>query len=321
MVCTGVNIVDPDAPSLILWGANYSPLTLGGQPWRLLTCCFLHIGVMHLLLNMYALVFIGMLLEPYLGKTRFLAAYLLTGVAASVASLWWHDITLSAGASGAIFGLYGVFLALLTTNFIDKATRGPLLSSIGIFVVFNLFNGLKGGVDNAAHIGGLISGIVIGYALVPSLKKPFANGLKWGSLALVTLLLLGASFVLYKQVPAGMTIYEQNMDNFGKGEERALGYYKLPADASPADRAAELQNVGIPAWAETIKSLQELDAAGLPPELHTKVQGMLEYCQLRKRTYELIYKSIVENTDSYDSQIEELDGKVDQKIKTLSGSE
>ena len=319
MILTGVNVVDPDSASLIRWGANYSPLTMGGEQWRLLACCFLHIGVMHLLLNMYALVFIGLLLEPYLGKARFLAVYLLTGIAASVASLWWHDITISAGASGAIFGLYGVFLALLTTNVIDKETRKPLLSSIGVFVVFNLFSGLQGGVDNAAHIGGLISGIIAGYALVPSLKKPLAGSLKWGSIVAVSLLVLGISAVLYLRVPAGLALYDQRMELFGAGEEKALSYYKLPADATAETRAAALKNVGIPAWENNAKLLKELAAAGLPPVLHTKVQGMIEYCQLREETFQLLYKGVTENTNSYDAQVEALDGQIDQQIKALSG--
>ena len=319
MVLTGVSIMDPDSMSLIRWGANYSPLTMGGEQWRLLTCCFLHIGIMHLLMNMYALVFIGLLLEPYLGKARFLAVYLLTGIAASAASLWWHDITISAGASGAIFGLYGVFLALLTTNVIDKATRGPLLSSIGIFVVFNLFNGLQGGVDNAAHIGGLISGIIAGYALVPSLKKPFSGGFKWGSIGAVSLLILGISAALYLQVPGGLALYDKKMELFGAGEEKALSYYKLPEDATAETKAAALKNVGIPAWESNARLMKDLEAAGLPPVLLTKVQGMQGYCRLRKKTYELLLRGVTENTNAYDAQIEALDGQINRQIKELSG--
>ena len=319
MVLTGVNLMEPDSASLIRWGANYSPLTLGGQPWRLLTCCFLHIGLIHLLLNMYALVYIGLLLEPYLGKVRFLAVYLLTGIAASVASLWWHEITISAGASGAIFGMYGVFGALLTTNVIDKATRKPLLSSIGVFVVFNLVNGLKGGVDNAAHIGGLLSGIVTGYMLVPGLKKPLAGGLKWGSLAAAALLVLGVSAVLYNRVPAGLALYDRQMKLFGKGEEKALAYYKLPQNTLPTARIAALEDTGIPTWDSNIKLLKDLDAAGLPPVLHTKVEDMLDYCKLRKETYELLLKKEVQSTDTYDAKISELDAQIDQKIKALGG--
>ncbi len=72
----------------------------------------------------------------------------------------------------AFFGLYGVFIALLMTDLIHKDVRKSLLSSMGIFVVYNLVYGLKGGVDNAAHIGGLVSGLLIGFATYLALRKP-----------------------------------------------------------------------------------------------------------------------------------------------------
>ncbi len=115
MAMMGVSMVQPDSGSLLTWGANYGPLTLAGEWWRLISSCFLHIGVVHLLMNMYAFLLIGAQLEPRLGKLRFSVAYLLTGIIASGTSLWWHRHTISAGASGAIFGMYGVFLAMLTT--------------------------------------------------------------------------------------------------------------------------------------------------------------------------------------------------------------
>lgn len=97
MAISGVNIILPDNESLVNWGANFRPMTLEGEWWRLITNCFLHIGIFHLLMNMYALLYIGILLEPHLGRTRFISAYLLTGITASLASLWWNDLTISAG--------------------------------------------------------------------------------------------------------------------------------------------------------------------------------------------------------------------------------
>src|SRR5678809_608301 len=95
---------------------------------------------------------------------KYIIAYLATGIFASLASLWWHSEGInSAGASGAIFGLYGVFLALLFTNLIPKQVRSALLQSIGIFVVFNIVYGMRSGIDNAAHIGGLLTGMLIGF--------------------------------------------------------------------------------------------------------------------------------------------------------------
>ncbi|WP_315814125.1 rhomboid family intramembrane serine protease [Paraflavitalea speifideaquila] len=125
MAIDGAHILQPDSEVLIKWGANFRPMTLDGQWWRLITCCFVHIGIFHLALNMYALTYIGVALEPFLGPARLLTAYLLTGIASSTTSLWWHDLSVSAGASGAIFGLYGVFFAMLTTSLIEKHKEWP----------------------------------------------------------------------------------------------------------------------------------------------------------------------------------------------------
>ena len=172
MAINGAGIFDANALVHISWGSNYSPLTLSGDWWRLVSCMFIHFGILHLVMNTYALYMAGVYLEPMLGKTKFIVAYLCTGVIASIASLWWHKEGVnSAGASGAIFGMYGVFLALLFTNLIPKQVRSSLLQSIGVFVVFNLIYGMKAGVDNAAHVGGLLSGIVTGFIFYPLLKK------------------------------------------------------------------------------------------------------------------------------------------------------
>jgi rhomboid protease GluP len=164
MAIDGAGIFTPNALTHIKWGSNFTPLTLSGDWWRLITSIFIHFGIIHLAMNAYALYMAGVFLEPMLGKTKYIVAYLSTGIFAGIISLWWHkDGVNSAGASGAIFGLYGVFLALLFTNLIPKQMRSSLLQSIGIFVVFNLVYGMKSGIDNAAHIGGLISGMLIGF--------------------------------------------------------------------------------------------------------------------------------------------------------------
>src|SRR6218665_1218485 len=80
MCLSGADVMQPDIGTLLSWGANFRPSTLDGQWWRLLTCCFVHIGLIHLLMNMYALLYIGLLLEPLLGSPKFLLAYLLSGL-------------------------------------------------------------------------------------------------------------------------------------------------------------------------------------------------------------------------------------------------
>ncbi|WP_374950709.1 rhomboid family intramembrane serine protease [Mucilaginibacter sp.] len=225
MVISGVNFIQPDNQSLISWGANFRPVTLNGQWWRVLFSCFLHIGIIHLLLNMYALLYIGILLEPYLGTKRFITAYLLTGIISGTTSLTWHDLTISAGASGAIFGMYGVFLAMLTTNVIEKSARKPLLISISIFVIFNLLNGLKSGIDNAAHIGGLISGVIIGYTFIPALRVPdderSTDSENRSVLILLCIVLAGTCFTL-QRIPNDLGLYDTAMKKFAANEVKAL---------------------------------------------------------------------------------------------------
>lgn len=171
MVFSGLGFISFNAVDLLAWGANFKPSTTNGEWWRLLTSTFLHGGLIHLLANMYGLLFVGMFLEPQLGKKKYAIIYLTTGILASIASLWWHDATVSIGASGAIFGLYGVFLALLLTKVFPKDFSKAFLTSTLIFIGYNLLAGFTGGIDNAAHIGGLVSGLIIGLILYPQLKR------------------------------------------------------------------------------------------------------------------------------------------------------
>ncbi|GAA4010888.1 hypothetical protein GCM10022408_24020 [Hymenobacter fastidiosus] len=165
MVAGGMDAFHPDSRTLIAWGSNFSPLTLPGQPWRLLTSCFLHGGVAHLLLNSLALLFLGRLSESLVGPGRLALAYLLSGVGGSLFSLWWHAQGVnSVGASGAIFGLYGliVMLALTGAGPLTKAQRYSLIWLVLLLVPGQLEAGLKATIDNAAHIGGLATGLLIG---------------------------------------------------------------------------------------------------------------------------------------------------------------
>lgn len=317
MVASGVNIMLPDNDSLLLWGANFKPLTLGGEWWRLLTNCFLHIGVLHLVMNMYALFYIGLLLEPYLGKARFLIAYLLTGLTASMASLWWHDLTISAGASGAIFGMYGVFLAMLTTSLIEASTRKSLLASISIFVGYNLLFGLQGGIDNAAHIGGLIGGLIIGYAYYPSLKRPAQSNFQYVTMAGLSVLILAASFLVYGNLPNDIGKYNMRMEEFASLEKKALQIYTDMPNTPPEDVMTNIKDNGIRYWNESIKLLNEVETLDLPEEIHERNKKLISYCEVRIKSYELIYKALDEDTDVYNSEIASYNDEISSIINSL----
>jgi membrane associated rhomboid family serine protease len=186
MVATGISPLEPTAQSLFAWGGNFRLAVADGQWWRLISYQFLHGGAMHLIMNTFALLFIGMYLEPLMGRLRFSAAYVLTGICAGLLSIAMHSNSVGVGASGAIFGLYGVFLSMLTTNHIQKSVRRTMMRSILFFVVYNLIAGLQGNTDNAAHIGGLLSGLLIGYAFFPGIAKKVNTRKQLTTIALLT---------------------------------------------------------------------------------------------------------------------------------------
>lgn len=156
----------------IKWGSNVPLLTLSGDGWRLVSNLFLHFGVMHLALNTVSLLNVGVLLEGLLGRVGLFCAYVASGIFASITSAWWHEPHInSAGASGAIFGLYGLFFGMLTLERIHEAAREVHLKETGYLLLFNLAYGLKEGIDNAAHIGGLLAGLFFAVPFILALEN------------------------------------------------------------------------------------------------------------------------------------------------------
>jgi rhomboid protease GluP len=147
------------------FGANFGPYTLSGDWWRLVTYMFLHGGLMHIAFNMWCLWDLGALCESLYGRWTFACIYLITGIAGGLASVAWNPGVLSVGASGAIFGLAGALLAsfYLGEFSVPKVAIQGTLRSLLFFVGFNvLFGAVVSGVDNACHVGGLISGLILG---------------------------------------------------------------------------------------------------------------------------------------------------------------
>ena len=156
-----------DPASLLDFGANHGPLVAEGEYWRLLTSVFLHIGIMHLMLNSLGLLIYGMLLEQAFGRLRFVLIYVAAGLAGSTASFLASPMAISAGASGAIFGLLGALAASFLTGSGPQG-RGSRRDAAGIavLVAINLAYGLVApGIDNWAHIGGLAMGFALGIIL------------------------------------------------------------------------------------------------------------------------------------------------------------
>jgi len=208
---------------------------------------------------------------------------------------------------------------MLTTNLIERETRQALLSSIVLFVGYNLLAGLKDGIDNAAHIGGLASGLLMGYAFLPSLKQPTLPRLPLYTIALLSVLTLSACFVVYKSIPRDMSMYNAQMQVFAARENKALEVYSLPEHTPTDTLLDQLKNKGIDNWNKNIALIDGLQKLHLPEHLQQRNAKLKTYCQLREKSYALIYKEIEENTDKYHEEIKACNKGIDSLLKELGG--
>ena len=184
MVLHGVSAKDPTTAQLLQYGATNTYLILAGQWWRLLTATFVHVGLIHIATNMWCLWNLGLLGEPLLGPAGLIAVYLITGIAGNLLSLFfnvvYHDfISVGAGASGAVFGIAGILIVLLSNKRlpIPAFELQRLRRSVIQFAVLNLVIGISANftsivrIDNKAHIGGFLSGLALGVPLLPRMTS------------------------------------------------------------------------------------------------------------------------------------------------------
>ncbi|CAH9077508.1 unnamed protein product [Cuscuta epithymum] len=157
----------PSSSTLDKLGAlEWDKIVNDHQSWRLITCIWLHAGVVHLLANMLSLVFIGIRLEQQFGFVRVGIIYLLSGIGGSVMSCLFIQHSISVGASGAVFGLLGAMLSELLTNWTIYANKAAALFTLVVIIAVNLAVGILPHVDNYAHIGGFLSGFFLGFVLL-----------------------------------------------------------------------------------------------------------------------------------------------------------
>ena len=181
-----------DITTLIKMGANAPTLTKNGEFYRIFTCIFLHAGIIHLACNMYSLFVIGPQIESFYGKLKYLFIFLISGISGSILSLAFADnYSVSVGASGAIFGLLG---SILYFGYHYRVYLGNTLKSQIIpVIILNLIIGFSlSGIDNFAHIGGLIGGVFA--SMVVGVPDKSSRGDKINGL---TLLLIYLGFIIY----------------------------------------------------------------------------------------------------------------------------
>ncbi|ONK67748.1 uncharacterized protein A4U43_C05F3370 [Asparagus officinalis] len=157
----------PSAATLLKMGAlEVSKVTYDHEAWRLITCMWLHAGFIHLVSNMLSLVFIGIRLEQEFGFLRIGPLYIISGIGGSLMSALFIESTISVGASGALFGLLGAMLSELITNWTIYANKFAALLTLVVIIGINLAVGFLPHVDNFAHIGGFMTGFLLGFVLL-----------------------------------------------------------------------------------------------------------------------------------------------------------
>jgi len=338
MAINGAGIFDANGLVHIKWGSNYSALTLSGDWWRLLTNVFIHFGIIHLAMNLYAFYMVGIYLEPMLGKTRYITAYLCTGVIASLVSLWWHKEGVnSAGASGAIFGIYGVFLTLLFTNLIPKQIRNALLTSIGIFVVYNLAYGMKSGVDNSAHIGGLLSGLIIGFIYYLQMKNEAGENKKQFILAPIIAVIIAITWFYLnsnkntvsekERKEAQMLIrtisykegekYIEKINAFIDLENKALAPLN-DTTLNNVEIAEILNNVSVKEWEKAKKMLLEMKTYEVSDIDKQKTIVLEEYVQARIEEINIINQVAKEEKNEDYEKLKVIREKINGLINELT---
>lgn len=302
MVLWGVNPLMPKPEQVIAWGGNFGPRTLDGQEWRLVACCFLHFGLLHLGLNMWVLSTAGPLVERMLGNLGFLILYLAAGVGGSLASVTWHPMAVGAGASGAVFGVYGALLALLLRahRSIPSAAVTPLRNSGLAFVGGSLFIGAtQPGIDNAAHIGGLVTGFGIGLVMAqPLVDSAVPRRLVRNLLALcVAAMVLSWDSELVHSKHAGLLGTRRAILHFAEVEERVLNELNAATERFNqgelvgAEFTKLVEEQTLPPWREAVEEL-EADRPGTPSLERDRARAWARYGRLREQSWLTLVQAV-----------------------------
>lgn len=254
MVASGVSAINPTIAGALTWGANYGPRTLSGEPWRLVTNFFVHFGIIHLAANMFALWNAGGVIERLFGPLAFAAIYFAAGITASIASLAVHPTVVSAGASGAIFGVYGALAAfvLLRRGEIPKVVISRLGGVAGSFIAYNVIYGAAhAGIDNAAHLGGLIGGFAAGAFLIRPLVLNRPSEPRRPALTVVAAVALAGVVVLVMPRPLD---FQTIIKDFAGGEDAILAAYNATTGSfdshkiDAVEAADQIERTVLPPW-------------------------------------------------------------------------
>ncbi len=274
----GAGILKTPSEQLLLWGGNAASEVQRGEWWRLLSSTFMHNGVMHLFMNMLGLASIGITVERIYGHRLFLLIYLGSGLTGSVLSLFFAaQQAVSVGASGAVFGIAGALLVGVYQHRqqLPASFSKPTLSGIGFFVCYSLLQGFTHpGIDNAAHIGGLLGGCLLAFVLPERFdSEHFARSFRQRVLVALAIITVATTGLASMAPPAAVDMHRLFASNAVtmrglQGFDAAMQALKAEQENLRAGKLTEREaddrsrSVFAPMFE---KVLQDLKQAYLPP--------------------------------------------------------
>ncbi len=329
MSALGISVLGGRADEYLRFGANFAPLTTGGEWWRLITCTFVHFGIIHLAFNLWALWDSGWITERLYGNAWFAALYLFAGVVGSGASMLWNQHAVSAGASGAVFGVYGALLAYLARErgAVPQAALNRLRISTSTFVVYSLFYGFaQSGIDNAAHLSGLAAGFAMGLIfarpLDPSARRTGSAGRALLAAMLAAIVLPTAALL----TPDASRIYRQaialqkEIDSFSAEAGRLIAAFKVVVDharsgkISDADALRELRATILPAWNAAVAQLAGVELDSKAP-LRPDYELLLRYANARRDMMAAVADYMETGNPAFERKVGELRAQADDALR------
>lgn len=287
----------------LAWGANFGPATQDGQWWRLASAMFLHFGVLHLVLNLWSLWDAGQLVERMYGHFRFACIYFISGLAGNLISLVIQgNLAVSGGASGAIFGIYGALLTFLwreRTAITQHEFRWLFWGALVFSAATIALGFIVPGIDNAAHIGGFLTGILCSIVFAQSITAK-AIPVKISLLSATIMILAGLLFIFNIPAPkyhwSDELLVRKQLDDFLQQDQSInrswleIMHEGQQGDATFEEIAGHIDAAVSDRYEESFEKLSQLPTNPALPSA-TKLEYLLQYVQQRKDQS----KSIAEN--------------------------
>lgn len=307
MLVRGVHWLDPSGDSLKPWGANFGPLTTHGDGWRLITACFIHAGIVHLLVNQWALWQYGRWLERFFGHLGFALLYLITGFASSLVAVRWQPTLVLAGSTGAIAGLIGALAAFCwrVPGLVPKLALNQLRAGTFVFLAYNIGVEMYRGRLDAA---GFLSGLAVGFVGGLILSQPFVEGRRprrWTRNSLLAA--LGFVIVMlgpYLLTPDLLTPDAAvEFDEIQHAKHEVLttfqtAYDDLRNDRIDSEKFIDTMVQGVlPPWHSAEKRVEALDKRKLGGDAGEIMKLTLESMKTREQGWKLLVDSLLADSD------------------------